>query len=202
MNYYIEKEIRLVLAANRAINRLNEIERVYSHNHAIQEAKETLQKLNLTKIVPVESTSAAALYASKDERGAAICSEYAASLYGLKVLLRNIQDSLNITRFIVISKKLTTSGDRTMIFFNVPHRPGALYKVLEKFYKYNVNLTMIYSRPLRVIPWQYYFYLEFEGELNDMKIKQLLEEVKSVATNVKIKGSYSKLLYLASNSLS
>jgi prephenate dehydratase len=88
-----------------------------------------------------------------------------------------------------------------MIFFNVPHKPGALYRALEKFYKYNINLTMIYSRPLKVIPWQYYFYLEFEGELRNSKTINLLEELNAVVTNIKIKGSYSRLQYQASNFL-
>ncbi|MEJ2780232.1 MAG: prephenate dehydratase domain-containing protein [Sulfolobaceae archaeon] len=201
VNSYIEREIKLVLAVNTNVKRIEDIKRLYSHNHAIQEAKETLQKLKIENIIPVESTSAAALYASKDNYGAAICSQYAASVYGLKILLNNIQDNLNITRFVTISKSLTTSGERTMIFFNVPHKPGALYRALEKFYKYNINLTMIYSRPLKVIPWQYYFYLEFEGELRNSKTINLLEELNAVVTNIKIKGSYSRLQYQASNFL-
>ncbi|BCU70559.1 prephenate dehydratase [Stygiolobus caldivivus] len=202
VNSYVEKEIKLVLAVNNSINKIEDIKRVYSHNHALQEAKAALQRLNLMNIIPVESTSAAALYASKDREAAAICSQYAASLYGLRILMNNIQDNLNITRFIIISKKITINGDRTMIFFNVPHKPGSLYKALEKFYKYNVNLTMIYSRPLKVIPWQYYFYIEFEGELNDIRIKNLIEELRNVVTNIKVKGSYFKLQFQALDFLS
>jgi len=197
VNYEIEKEIRLVLAVNPTVNNLNDIEVIYSHSHAINEAKESLSKLNLTNFVPVESTSTAALYASKQKYSAAICSEYAAKLYGLKILYRDINDSINITRFVAISKKISYDGNKTMIMFTVPHKPGSLYKVLEKFYRNAINLTMIYSRPLKNIPWQYYFYLEFEGNLKDQKVKQALNEIKDEVSILRIKGSFSKLQYQA-----
>ncbi|HII75035.1 TPA: prephenate dehydratase [Sulfurisphaera tokodaii] len=202
VNYEIEKEIKLVLAVNPSVNSLNDIEVIYSHSHAINEAKETLSKYNFTNFVPVESTSTAALYASKQKYSAAICSEYAANLYNLKIILRDINDSINITRFIVISKKLIEDGDKTMVMFTVPHKPGALYKVLEKFYNNNINLTMIYSRPLKSIPWQYYFYLEFEGNIKDNKVKATLEEIRNITSMLKIKGSFTKLQYQVSNYLS
>jgi len=197
VNYEIEKEIRLVLAVNPTVNNVNDIEVIYSHSHAINEAKESLSKLNLTNFVPVESTSTAALYASKQKYSAAICSEYAAKLYGLKILYRDINDSINITRFVAISKKISYDGNKTMIMFTVPHKPGSLYKVLEKFYRNAINLTMIYSRPLKNIPWQYYFYLEFEGNLKDQKVKQALNEIKDDVSILRIKGSFSKLQYQA-----
>jgi len=197
VNYEIEKEIKLVLAVNPLVNSVDDIEVIYSHPHAINEARESLFKLNLTNFVPVESTSTAALYASKQKYSAALCSEYAAKLYGLKILYRDISDSINITRFIVISRKMTFDGNKTMIMFTIPHKPGSLYKVLEKFYKNNINLTMIYSRPLKNIPWQYYFYLEFEGSLRDEKVKQALEEIKDEVDILRIKGSFPKLQYQA-----
>lgn len=197
VNYEIEKEIKLVLAVNPTVNNVNDIEVIYSHSHAINEAKESLSKLNLTNFVPVESTSTAALYASKQKYSAAICSEYAAKLYGLKILYRDINDSINITRFVAISKKISYDGNKTMIMFTVPHKPGSLYKVLEKFYRNAINLTMIYSRPLKNIPWQYYFYLEFEGNLKDQKVKQALNEIKDDVSILRIKGSFSKLQYQA-----
>ena len=197
VNYEIEKEIKLVLAVNPSVNSVDEIEVIYSHPHAINEARESLSKLNLTNFVPVESTSTAALYASRQKYSAALCSEYAAKLYGLKILYRDISDSINITRFIVISRKMTLDGNKTMIMFTIPHKPGSLYKVLEKFYRNNINLTMIYSRPLKSIPWQYYFYLEFEGSLKDENVKQALEEVRNEVNILRIKGSFSKLQYQA-----
>ncbi|BFH73329.1 prephenate dehydratase domain-containing protein [Sulfurisphaera javensis] len=201
VNYEIEKEIKLVLAVNPSVNSIDDIEVIYSHSHAINESKETLSKYNLTNFIPVESTSTAALYASKQKYSAAICSEYAAKLYNLKILLENINDSINITRFIVISKKLTTYGNKTMLMFTVPHKPGSLYRVLEKFYINEINLTMIYSRPLKSIPWQYYFYLEFEGNLEDEKVKDTLAKIQNLVTTLKIKGTFSRLQYRASNYL-
>ncbi|WP_286188918.1 ACT domain-containing protein [Sulfolobus sp. S-194] len=89
-----------------------------------------------------------------------------------------------------------------MVMFTVPHKPGALYKVLEKFYNNNINLTMIYSRPLKSIPWQYYFYLEFEGNMRENKVKSTLEEIRNITSMLKIKGSFTKLQYQVSNYLS
>lgn len=199
VNYEIEKEIRLVLAVNPSVNNVNDIEVIYSHSHAINEAKETLSKFNLVNFVPVESTSTAALYASKQKYSAAICSEYAAKLYGLNILLNNVNDSINITRFLVISKRISYEGNKTMLMFTVHHKPGSLYKVLEKFYLNSINLTMIYSRPLKNIPWQYYFYLEFEGSLKDEKVKNTLDEIRDIVQLLKIKGSFFKLQYPVSS---
>lgn len=179
------------------MNKVDDIEVIYSHPHAINESKETLSKHNLSNFVPVESTSTAALYASKQKYSAAICSEYAAKLYNLKIILKDINDSINITRFVVISNKIHDKGNKTMIMFTVPHKPGSLYKVLEKFYYNNINLTMIYSRPLKSIPWQYYFYLEFEGELRNEKVKETIDSIKELVNLLKIKGTFTRLQYQA-----
>ncbi|MDT7875758.1 MAG: prephenate dehydratase domain-containing protein [Sulfolobaceae archaeon] len=197
VKYEIEKKIELVLAANPAINEIHEIKKVYSHYHAIQESKETLRMLGISNIIPVDSTSTAASIALEERGSAAICSKYAAKLYGLKILLDNIQDGINLTRFLIISRDLSLNGDKSMLFFTIPHKPGSLYHVLGKFYKYNINLTMIYSRPLKTVPWQYYFYLEFEGELEEERVKKAIEELKEVTTSLKIKGSFSRLQYQA-----
>lgn len=197
VNYEIEKEIKLVLAANPSVKSINDIEVVYSHPHAFSESKDTLSKYKLTNFVPVDSTSSAAMYASKQTYAAAVCSEYAAKLYGLTILIDNVNDSLNITRFLVVSMKKTSKGNKTMIFFTVPHKPGSLYKVLQSFYENNINLTMIYSRPLKTIPWQYYFYVEFEGSLEDENVKRALNEISNKTTMLKIKGSFARLQYQA-----
>lgn len=160
----IEKKIELVLAARS--DNLSQIKRIYSHPHAFNEAREKLKELGFNEYIPVESTSKAAKIVSQDSEAAAICSNFAAKLYNLKVLI-TISSHNNYTRFIVLSKEMNSNGNKSMILFTVPHKPGALYKVLQVFYEYNINISMIYSRPLKSIPWQYYFYLEYEGGISN-----------------------------------
>ncbi|MEW9490820.1 MAG: prephenate dehydratase domain-containing protein [Candidatus Aramenus sulfurataquae] len=185
--YSVEIPVDLVLASRSEIGK---VRRVYSHIQAIREAKNTLEKLGIKEFIPVESTSKAALMALRDVESAAICSRFAAKLYGLDVLYDKVQDGVNITKFVVISKKFYTHGERGIFMFTIPDQPGSLYRVLEKFYKWNVNLTMIYSRPIRSTPWHYYFYLEFE---NKVDLLSLEKEIRKVVLELKNKGTYKKL---------
>ena len=193
VNNEIEININIVLAANKNVKDLNDIKRIYSNYYAIQETKDSLLKLNSKEIIQVESTSKAAYLASKDKNGAALCSSYAAKIYKLNVILKNVQDGTNITRFIAISNILNTKGNKTMIFFIIKHKPGSLYRVLKEFYKNNINLTMIYSRPLKEKIWNYYFYVEFEGSLIQENIKKALDSISFISESIKIKGSFSKI---------
>jgi prephenate dehydratase len=199
VNFEIENEIKLVIASKS--KSIDEVKKIYTNYYAAAQVKEFLERVN-KEIIYVTSTSAAAQIASHEETAAALCSEFAANIWGLNILLRNVQKGINITRFITISKNLTKKGNKTMIFLVIPDKPGSLYKALEKFYKYNINLKMIYSRPLKSIPWQYYFHIEFEGELDEERVKNALEELREVSYLIKIKGSFSKLQSLVSNSLS
>ncbi|ACP35997.1 Prephenate dehydratase [Sulfolobus islandicus Y.G.57.14] len=183
----IERKIELALATRS--NDLSQIKRIYSHPHAFNEAREKLKELGFNEYIPVESTSKAAQIVSQDSEAAAICSTFAAKLYNLKVLL-TINSHNNYTRFIVLSKEMSSNGNKSMILFTVPHKPGALYKVLQVFYDYNINILMIYSRPLKSIPWQYYFYLEYEGNISNHEFIEKLVKSTSV---LKIKGAFSKL---------
>ncbi len=192
VNYEIEKTIDIVLASNVNIRKIDEIKRVYSNYYAIQESRKILKELN-KEIIQVESTSKAAMFASEDDKGAALCSLYAANLYGLRILKNNIQDGLNITRFVVISRKIKKRGYKTILFFIVEHKPGSLYKVLREFYRRKINLTMIYSRPLKEKAWNYYFYVEFEGSLQENKVKNVLNDLKYKTIEIKIGGSFIKI---------
>ncbi|BBG24486.1 Prephenate dehydratase [Sulfuracidifex tepidarius] len=185
INLEIEVPINLVLASKN-----DKFNIVYSHPHAIQECRDYIVRKSLDKVIPVESTSRAAELASVDPNAAAICSEMAARIYNLRILDRNIEDNVNITRFFLISRKETKEGNKSSLIFTVPHTSGSLYHVLGKFYEEKINLSMIYSRPLKSIPWRYYFYVEYEGNKNE----RLLEKLREVTTSLSFKGSYSKFL--------
>mgnify|MGYP001770694459 FL=1 len=197
-NIYVIREIeipvRIVLCVNKNVKNGDEIERLYAQPYAYSEAREKINGLvkSIKELVPVESTSKAAVLASKDPRGAALCSEHAAKLYGLKIIAKDVQSGPNFTRFFIISKEPRQRGSKTLIFLTVPHRPGGLYHALEKFYRHNINLTMIYSRPIKTIPWRYYFHIEFEGSLILKKVRKALDDLKEYVEILKIKGSYTR----------
>lgn len=187
VNTLLELEVRLVVAAKRPAARFDKL---YSHQHALREVKRSVLEALGAKIVPVESTSQAAVLASGDQSAAAICSRLAAKMYGLQVVADNVQLDNNITQFAVVSRRLGRSGQRTMALATVPHRPGGLLGLLEAFYSEGINLTMIYSRPLKGTPWHYYFLLEFEGSLEHQNIQRCLAKIPQDGYSLRICGSY------------
>ncbi len=175
---------------------LNQVKRVYSHPQALAQCSDFLERLKC-EIVPTYDTAGSVKIVK--ERGlieeAAIASERAAEIYGMKILARdvsNYQD--NYTRFVIMSKNDTppSGNDKTLIIFSVKHVPGALYEALGAFAKRGINLTKIESRPTRKKPWEYIFYLDFEGHRNEQRCADALKELQDKALFVKVLGSFPK----------
>ena len=127
--------------------------------------------------------------------GAAIASARAAEIYGMQILAKEIEDNPNnFTRFFILAKQDSppSGDDKTSIVFSVKHRPGALYEFLRKLASRNINLTKIESRPTRQKPWEYNFYLDFEGHREDKTIRETLESLEKTALFVKVLGSYPR----------
>jgi len=177
---------------------ISQIKKVYSHPHALAQARSWLDKhLPNAQRIEVESTAKAAEMALEDETAAAIASEAAARVYNLNILAQNIQENLNnYTRFLVIGKReLGRSGkDKTSLLFAVKDEAGALYKALEPFYKHNVNLTKIESRPSKEKSWDYVFFVDLEGHIEDENVKRALKELKDRTKLVRVLGSYPSAL--------
>ncbi|MDI6752299.1 MAG: ACT domain-containing protein, partial [bacterium] len=131
-----------------------------------------------------------------EEKGSgSVASRWASSVYGIPILADRIEDfSENTTRFLVIGKyeSSPTGSDRTSILFSVKDRPGALHDMLSPFSKYNINLTKIESRPSKTRPWEYIFFIDFEGHSQDEKVKSALAELEEMCIYLKILGSYPK----------
>ncbi|MBA7675061.1 Bifunctional chorismate mutase/prephenate dehydratase [subsurface metagenome] len=124
---------------------------------------------------------------------AAIASERAAQIYDMTILAKEIEDTKNnSTRFFVLDKQDSSySGeDKTSIIFATKSIPGALYKILGEFADRNINLSKIESRPTKQTPWEYHFYLDFEGHRTETKCQEALESIKDKTIFVKILGSY------------
>jgi len=125
----------------------------------------------------------------------AIASERAAEIYGMKVLIKGVADNPNnYTRFFVLSKKDSppTGRDKTSIIFSTKHVPGALYRALEEFALRDINLTKIESRPTKQTPWEYNFYLDFEGHRSEERCQEALKGLKNKSAFIKVLGSYPK----------
>lgn len=174
---------------------IDSIKRVYSHPQALGQCREFLEKQKLEGI-PTYNTAGSVkmLKEGKIEKEAAvIASEKAAKFYGMKILKKGIETNPhNFTRFFIISKKKPkkTKKNKTSIVFSTKHIPGALFKVLEVFAKEKINLTKIESRPIVGKPWEYNFYLDFEGNIEEKKIKKVLKENKKNILFLKVLGSY------------
>jgi chorismate mutase/prephenate dehydratase len=174
--------------------RLEDIKKIYSHPHAIAQCRNWLEStLPHMPVSEVPSTARAAELCADDPSTAAIASELAGQLYGLKVLKARIEDNLNnFTRFLVLSQKPPerTGKDKTSIMLSVKDKVGALYDLLRPFASHGINLTKIESRPSRRKAWEYIFFVDVEGHVEEDRVKKALEEIKSRCLFLKILGSY------------
>ena len=127
--------------------------------------------------------------------GGAVASARAAEIYGMKIIVKEIADHPNnFTRFFILSKQDSppSGNDNHSIVFLVRKLPGTLYEFLKELAARNINLTKIESRPTRQKPWEYNFYLDFEGHRENKIPSEVLETLKRDALFVKVLGSYPK----------
>jgi chorismate mutase / prephenate dehydratase len=175
---------------------LAEVRKIYSHPHALAESRKWLQThAAQLSLVETSSTSAAAETAASEPGAAAIASELAASLYDLGILQRRIEDHPNnFTRFLVIGKKAmeATAADKTSLLFSIKDRVGALHRILQPFAERRINLTKIESRPSKKKVWEYVFYVDLEGHLDEPRIQEALEALKEECIFLKLLGSYPR----------
>ena len=172
------------------------IKKVYSHPQALAQCEGFLSKnLPHCQIIPVYDTAGSVKMISnlKKNNVAAIASNWAAELYGLKIMRKGIQDNKhNFTRFLVLSSEISPDpkSNKTSIIFAVVSKPGALYKCLKEFALRDLNLTRLESRPSKQRPWEYIFYTDFEKGLFEQSSREVLEELKRHTTFVKVIGTY------------
>lgn len=167
---------------------------VRSHPQALAQCRQWLTA-NLPEVTleEVSSTSAAAERAVGDPTVAAVASELAARLYDLPVLRRRIEDNpLNSTRFLMLGRRAMppTGKDKTSILCSLKHEVGALATFLEPFARHGLNLTKIESRPTKRRPWEYVFFVDFEGHLETPPVQAALSEIRERCLFLKILGSY------------
>jgi chorismate mutase/prephenate dehydratase len=175
---------------------LSSIKRVYSHPQALGQCKRFLKQLNCELVPTYDTAGSVKMIKEMGIRdGGAIASAQAAEIYGMNILAREIEDNPNnFTRFFILSQQdcPPTGNDKTSIVFSAKHRPGALYESLKVFASRKINLTKIESRPTRQKPWEYNFYLDFEGHREDKVSQETLADLEEASIFVKVLGSYPK----------
>lgn len=189
-----EVELRVHQHLLSRTGRMEDIERVYSHPQSLAQCKAWLRaNLPHAEKIPVSSNAEAARRARVADDCAAIAGETAGYVYGLKVLAGPIEDRQdNTTRFLVIGREFfTPSGhDRTSLLVFVRDQPGALYNVLSPFAKHGVSMNRIESRPAHSGRWQYVFFIDVSGHVDDDNVSKAMSELGEYSSDVVVLGSY------------
>jgi len=174
--------------------KLNALKRVRSTLQSMTQCENFLNKHGLARIASFDTASSARDLAAHPEPDlGVIASKLAAEMYKLDILQEEIEDaSFNYTRFFVLGNQDPPRAQRskTSLIFSTRHLPGALYDCIGEFAERNINLTKIESRPRRNRPWQYLFYLDFEGHWQDAAAEAALLGLVRRASFVKMLGSY------------
>ncbi|MCC6134199.1 MAG: prephenate dehydratase [Candidatus Contendobacter sp.] len=178
------------------VNELTAIRRIYSHRQSLAQCREWLDA-NLPRIeqIEVSSNGEAALRVRDEVDAAAIAGQGAADIYQLPTLVRNIEDEPNnTTRFLIIgAQPITPSGDdKTALLVASLNRPGALFNLLEPLARNNVSMTRIESRPSRRGMWDYVFFIDLDGHVQDAPVAAALTQLREQASLFRVLGSYPK----------
>lgn len=175
---------------------IGDIKKIYSHQQSFAQCRKWLngQWPNVERIA-VSSNAEAARLAESEAGAAAIAGDMAAELYHLDKLASNIEDEPNnTTRFLIIGQHaVPASGvDKTSLLVSTRNMPGALYRVLEPFHRFGIDLNRIETRPAKVGTWSYVFFIDFEGHYDDESMKPLQEALTQEVSELRHLGSYPK----------
>ncbi len=197
---YIVGEINLIvkhhLIGIRNTN-LSKIKRIISHPAAIQQCQKFLKSLRGVDIDIAYDTAGSVKFIKENNLidTAAISSAISAKIYSMKIIKKNIQDTNNnITRFLILSKKrlIPKTNPKTSIVFTLLNKPGSLFRALSVFALRDIDLKKIESRPIPEKPFEYYFYLDFKGSMNDRISQNAINNLKEISSFLKILGSYQE----------
>ena len=201
-NFSIVRTFRMKVDHNLLANKgtkLSDIREIYSHEQAINQCSQFLETLTGVTIIPVANTATAAQLVAQSGRKdvAALSSRTCAEIYGLSCLKPSVQDQgNNHTRFICITKNLEIypGADKTTIMMVLPHKPGALYKVLARLFTLGINVTKLESRPIPNREFEFMFYFDLETSIYSEEFVQLMCELDELCEEFKYLGSYSEVV--------
>ena len=188
--------LRITFDLMNQSGKMEDIKKVLSHPQGLAQTRRWLAH-NLPKVERVEtsSNSEAALIASKDPTVAAVAGEEAGKFYELCAVRHDIGDMTNnYTRFLIIADRHPgpTGNDKTSLLFSVKDRPGILNKVLGPLASKGISLTKIESRPSRRELWDYVFFLDLVGHIEDPKVKAAVKKIEKYTTSIRLLGSYPR----------
>jgi chorismate mutase / prephenate dehydratase len=177
--------------------KLGALRRIVSHKQSLGQCRLWLRThFPDIEIVEVSSNAEAARQAAADETVAAIAGSLAAGQFNLEIAHAGIQDRRNnTTRFLVLSRTHqthSTGHDKTSILVYTENKPGALFRVLEPFDRFQVSLTRIETRPARDDMWSYVFFMDFEGHVDDDPVRHVFDELAGRVVKIKNLGSYPR----------
>jgi len=175
-------------------DKIESIDTVYSHPQALGQCRKFIQKYKLKTVPSYDTAGSVKMIKEINKKNiSCIASRRASEIYGVPIIAEGIEDNMNnYTRFLVLSKSKAQDGNKTSIIFSIKHEAGALFGILNEFNEYKINLTKIESRPKKNTPWEYNFYVDFDGNENDPKIVELLKKINRQCIFLKILGSYRK----------
>lgn len=190
-----EVELRVHQYLLSRSGRIEDIERIYAHPQSFAQTAGWL-RANLPKVekVPVSSNAEGARRARNADDAAAIGGESAAQVYNLKkVIMKSIEDDDdNTTRFLVVGRRIfpPSGHDRTSILVFIHDKPGALFDVLSPFAHHGISMNRIESRPSHQAKWEYGFFIDLDGHVEDAPMQQALAELQAHSAQIKVLGSY------------
>lgn len=191
-----EVSLRIELHLLSRESELAAVQRVYAHQQALAQCREWLDaNLPRAERIAVSSNGEAARRVAQEAGAAAVAGETAAELYGLTRLASRIEDEPgNTTRFLVIGKQAVgrSGQDKTSLLISVKNAPGALYRMLEPMARHGLSMTRIESRPSRRGIWDYVFFVDIEGHVEDEQVAAALKELEQHASLFKVLGSYPR----------
>ncbi|NCT66139.1 MAG: prephenate dehydratase [Rhodanobacteraceae bacterium] len=190
-----EVELRVRQYLMSRSGRIEDIERIYSHPQSFAQTQGWLRSnLPRAEKIPVSSNAEGARRARNADDAAAIAGESAGLVYGLKkVVTDSIEDRAdNTTRFLVLGRQLfpPSGHDRTSVLVFVKDQPGALFNVLSPFARHGISMNRIESRPSHQARWEYGFFIDLAGHVEDAAMKDALAELDAHAAAIKVLGSY------------
>lgn len=174
---------------------ITDITDIYSHPQALMQCSKYLEGHREWEKHSVKNTAMAAQKVKEDgkKHKAAIASSLTAEIYGLKVLEECIQDNpMNATKFIIVTgrKVFVKNSKKISVCFEIAHESGSLYHMLSHFIYNGLNMNHIESRPIQGKNWEYRFFVDFEGNLNDAAVQNALRGLKEEAHNLRVFGNY------------
>ena len=201
-NFSIVRSARLKVSHNLLCKhgvKKEDIKEIFSHQQAISQCAGYLSTLKGVKVTVVENTALAAQMVAQSERRdvAALSSRFCGETYGLELLRANVQNrDNNYTRFICISQnpEIYPGADRTSLMMTLPHKPGALYHVLSKFYALGINLRKLESRPLPDREFEFMFYFDLETSVYSDEFIRMVDDLSAICEEFQYLGSYSEVI--------